>query len=107
MESLTGATYTFFVYMITGTMASLTSVLYHPDPVIGIGASGAIFGLFGAFTALVLKKKVMGADGRLLSFKSLLPPLIINFFISHMPEIDLSAHLSGFVVGALIGFIFK
>lgn len=104
LEALVGWKSTFLVYMITGVLASLTSLLYHTDAVVGIGASGAIFGLFGAFAALVLKKKVVGAGGQLLTIKSLMAPLLINLGISLLPEIDLSAHLGGFVSGAIIGF---
>ncbi len=107
METLAGVRATILIYFITGIMASLVSVLYHQEPVVGIGASGAIFGLFGAFSALVFRKKVMSMNGQVLSMKALLAPLMINFFISLMPEVDLSAHLGGFVFGAIIGFLIK
>lgn len=107
MENLAGVWATFTVYMLTGVFASLVSVLYHTQPVIGIGASGAIFGLFGAFAALVFRKKVMTVGGQVMGMKSLLPPLMINFAISMMPEIDLSAHLGGFVGGFILGFFLK
>jgi rhomboid protease GluP len=105
LEALVGWKSTFLVYMVTGVLASLTSVVYHTDAVIGIGASGAIFGLFGAFATLVLKKKVVGAGGQLLSIKSLMAPLLINLGISLLPDIDLSAHLGGFVSGAMLGLL--
>ena len=107
METLAGVRSTFLVYFISGIGASLVSVLYHTQPVLGIGASGAIFGLFGAFAALVFRKKVMSLGGQVMTIKSLLPPLLINFAISLMPEIDLSAHLGGFVFGVALGFFIK
>ncbi len=107
METLSGVRATILIYFVTGVLASLVSVLYHQQPVVGIGASGAIFGLFGAFSALVFRKKVMSIGGQVLKMKSLLPPLVINFAISLMPEVDLSAHLSGFVFGAILGFLIK
>ena len=107
LEALVGARTTLIVYMVTGVLASLTSILAHQEPIVGIGASGAIFGLFGAFAALVLRRKVVGGNGQVMSMRSLMAPLLINFAISMMPEIDLSAHLGGFVSGALIGLILK
>ena len=107
METLAGIRSTFLVYFISGIGASMVSVLYHTQPVLGIGASGAIFGLFGAFAALVFRKKVMSLGGQVMTMKSLLPPLLINFAISLMPEIDLSAHLGGFVFGVALGFFIK
>ncbi len=107
MEALVGARSTFLIYMITGVLASLTSVLVHTDAILGVGASGAIFGLFGAFAMLVLRKKVVGGGGQVLTMKSLMPPLMMNFVISMMPGIDLSAHFGGFVAGAVIGLFLK
>jgi rhomboid protease GluP len=104
LEGLSGWKSTFLIYMTTGVLASITSLLYHTEAVVGIGASGAIFGLFGAFAALVLRKKVVGAGGQLLSVKSLMAPLLINLGIGLLPEIDLSAHLGGFVSGVVIGY---
>ncbi len=107
METLAGVRATFLVYFISGVGASLVSVLYHVQPVLGIGASGAIFGLFGAFATLVFRKKVMAMNGQVMGLQSLMTPLIVNFAISLMPEIDLSAHLGGFVFGVLMGFLIK
>lgn len=107
MESLAGVKWTITIYFVSGVLASLLSVLYHREPVVGIGASGAIFGLFGAFSSLVIRRKVMSMGGQVLGLKSLLAPLMINFAISFMPEIDMSAHLGGFVFGAILGFLIK
>ncbi len=107
MENLAGTWQTLLVYLVTGVFASLTSFVIHTQPVVGIGASGAIFGLFGAFAALVFRKRVMSMGGQVMGMKSLLPPLMINFAISMMPEIDLSAHLGGFVAGFFLGFLIK
>ena len=84
MENLAGTWQTLLVYLATG-----------------------VFGLFGAFAALVFRKKVMSMGGQVMGMKSLLPPLMINFAISMMPEIDLSAHLGGFVAGFFLGFLIK
>lgn len=103
LESLIPKLKMLLIYIITGIMASLFSFYLHDEPVVGVGASGAIFGLFGAFTALVVRKKIITNSGELLTIKSLRTPLILNFFISLMPEVDLSAHLGGFISGFIMG----
>jgi len=63
-----------------------------------VGASGAIFGLFGLVFVLLLKA---GQDVR-----SLLVLLVINGLISLQANISWQAHLGGFVTGVVLGAVF-
>ena len=65
-----------------------------------VGASGAIFGLMGAF--LVIQRRLGGNTTQLLVL------LGINLVIGFIPGFNIAwqAHLGGLVVGALVGFIF-
>ena len=56
LEPLIGPGLLAVVYGLTGIAASTTSVLIHPATV-SVGASGAIFGLFGALIALLMAKR--------------------------------------------------
>ena len=81
----------FFFSLIAG---SLTSLYLNPAYQLSVGASGALFGLFGAF-ALVAKR--IGAD-----VKSILVIIGINFAMAFfLPGIDWHAHLGG-LIGGLI-----
>jgi len=81
----------FFVSLLTG---SLTSALFAPFYGQSVGASGAIFGLFGA---LVIVGKRIGADTR-----SIYVIIGINFAIGFvLGGVDWKAHLGG-LVGGLI-----
>lgn len=81
----------FFISLVTGSIASL---VFNPQNVVSVGASGAIFGLFGAFA--VVGKKI-GADVR-----SILVLIGINFALDFiLPNIDWHAHLGGLLGGAL------
>jgi membrane associated rhomboid family serine protease len=77
------------------TASTLVYVLNGPPTV---GASGAIFGLFGLVFVLMVKS---GQDVR-----SLLVLLVINGLISLNAHISWQAHLGGFLSGVLLGVVF-
>jgi membrane associated rhomboid family serine protease len=79
----------FFVSLVTG---SFTSAYFASAYIYSVGASGAIFGLFGAF-AIVGKK--IGAD-----IRSVVVIIGINFVIGFaMGGVDWRAHLGGLIGG--------
>lgn len=81
----------FFISLLTG---SLTSAYFAPITSYSVGASGAIFGLFGA---MVIVGKKIGADVR-----SIYVIIGINFVIGFaLGGIDWKAHLGG-LIGGLI-----
>jgi membrane associated rhomboid family serine protease len=79
----------FFVSLLTGSLASAYfASLYGAS----VGASGAIFGLFGAF---VIVGKRIGAD-----IRSIVVIIGINFFIGFaMGGVDWRAHVGGLIGG--------
>lgn len=85
------------VYMLSGLMASVASLIGSPS--LSVGASGAIFGLFGALLYFGWRlprvfKQVFGYQ--------IFVVLAINLFIGFsMPNIDNFAHLGGLVSGFL------
>jgi len=87
------------LYLMAGVGGSL-GVLFLSDPrVPTIGASGAIFGLMGAF--FVIQRRLGGNAVQLLVL------IAINLVIGFLPGLHIAwqAHLGGLVVGALVGFI--
>jgi rhomboid protease GluP len=99
------------IYLISGLMGGLVSIYIHPVSV-GIGASGAIFGIFGAMAGIVIvNRKRMEAE-----FKDFIRQfgiiLLLNFIIGVAFEsVDMSAHIAGLVTGmiggAMIGKSYK
>jgi len=93
------------IYFISGIFAGLISMYIHYVEV-GIGASGAIFGIFGALVGIVIiHRKRIGNH-----FKSFMQDfgtiLLINFIIGiAFKSVDLTAHIAGLVVGMIGGMM--
>ena len=86
----------FVVAYLTMAVASSVFVYWLTEPQVAtIGASGAVFGLFGLALVLLIRT---GQDVR-----GLLVLLAINAFISLQGNISWQGHLGGFVTGALLG----
>lgn len=83
------------IYFLSALGGSLLSVWLSPEFSIGVGASGAIFGLFGA---LVVLRRQIGAEAGALAVLIGLN-LVISFTV---PNISWQAHIGGLVTGALV-----
>ncbi|MFX1553798.1 MAG: rhomboid family intramembrane serine protease [Promethearchaeota archaeon] len=87
------------IYLISGLIGNIFSLLLFPLDTISLGASGAIFGLIGVAFIMVATD---------------FPPLLlfalfyIGFFIitSFTPDINYWAHLFGLLGGILFGYLF-
>ena len=89
------------LYLTAGVLGSATSLAYSHST-LSAGASGAIFGIIGAWLALVLwNRNRPGMRGQLQSWIFL---VVLNVaFGAASPGIDLRAHLGGLVGGFVIG----
>jgi len=94
-----------FIYFVTGIIASITSALRLPDLGSSVGASGAIFGLLGAFIFSILRSPRWRHEkwARNLVMQCLFN-IALNLWITFkIPQIDIGAHLGGLVAGLLLG----
>lgn len=83
------------IYLASALGGSLLALALSPPNSLGVGASGAIFGLFGA--AAVLYRRI-GAD-----FRGIGTLIGINLVISFaLPGISWQAHIGGLVTGAVV-----
>jgi membrane associated rhomboid family serine protease len=86
------------LYLLSGLGGSVAVLLIAPT--IGVlGASGAIFGLLGAF--FVIQRKLGGNSLQLVIVIGL--NLVIGFVV---PQIAWQAHVGGLVVGGIVAFVF-
>jgi membrane associated rhomboid family serine protease len=96
LETILGRTRFVALYLVSGLAGSVT--VYWLSDHTTLGASGAIFGLFGALAVVVLK---VGGD-----FRQILMLLAINAFITFaVPNVSWQGHVGGLVGGALVAAI--
>ena len=89
----------FFIYFISGILASLFSCVFSGETVFSMGASGAIFGLFGSIAYFTYYYRAT-LQGLLRS--QIIPVILINLAIGFViPGIDVSAHIGGLIGGIL------
>lgn len=101
LERILGSTRFTWVYLVTGISANVATLLIEPVTYIHLGASGAIFGLFGMFISLnVFRKHLLSKDNRQLITTIAVISIIMTFF---QPNINVISHIFGFLSGFLIG----
>jgi rhomboid protease GluP len=86
------------IYIVGGLFGNLLSLGFLPYNVPSVGASGAIFALFGA--VVVHARRSIG--------QSILGAVIYGFFllfISSGPNVNYLAHIGGLAAGLIIGYV--
>lgn len=104
LEPRLGSTRFFVAYILTGIAASVTSLWWH-DLTISAGASGAIFGMYGVFLALLSSNLIEKAQRQAL-LTSIGIFVAYNLINGMKGGIDNAAHIGGLVSGLVIGFAF-
>ena len=94
------------IYFIAGLAGSIVSVWVHPTAV-GAGASGAIFGLYGAvFGFLLIKRRTLNPAAIKSIGRSAGIFVLYNVVYGSISgTTDLSAHLGGLLAGFLAGML--
>ncbi|CAB4573257.1 MAG: rhomboid family intramembrane serine protease [Actinobacteria bacterium] len=99
-EALYGRTRYAILLLISLVAGSYASITFNAENQVSVGASGAIFGLFGA---LLVVGRRLGAETR-----STLTLLAINTAIAiAIPNIDWRAHLGGLAGGVVVATVYK
>lgn len=104
LENYLGRLRFFVAYLCTGIIASLASIYIHPMTV-SAGASGAIFGMYGVFLAM-LTTNIIDKKARMPLLTSIAFFVIINLINGVKAGIDNAAHIGGLVSGAVIGYAY-
>jgi len=102
IEFLVGSWRFLGLWVASALGASLTSLAFNETSV-SAGASGAIFGLLGAFTTFVFfRKDILPQPVPRPLRNGVLITLLLNLLISFIPSIDMAAHAGGFLTGAVM-----
>lgn len=101
LEPRIGKTRFAIIYLISGIFASVASLWWH-DATVSVGASGAIFGLYGLFLALMLTKAYPKEFSKAL-WVSTLVFVGFNLLYGLTGGIDNAAHIGGLFSGFIIG----
>lgn len=103
LEPRIGKTKFAVIYLVTGILASITSLWWH-DATVSVGASGAIFGMYGLFLALMLTKVYPKEFSKALLVSTLIF-VGFNLLYGLTGGIDNAAHIGGLASGFIIGII--
>jgi rhomboid protease GluP len=102
LESFIGRWRFLLLYLLTGICSSAVSTWFHEVP--AAGASGAIFGLFGIFVAIVTTN-LIEPSARKKMLRSIATTILLNAVIGLWAGIDNSAHIGGFLSGMIGGYL--
>jgi len=91
-------------YLLTGICAGLASIVMHPYSV-GVGASGAIFGMYGVFFSL-LTTNYFQRTARNTMLRSILFFIVFNLLSGMHGNVDNAAHIGGLLSGIAIGYAY-
>lgn len=96
LEAALGRWRFFVLYMLSGAGGSVAVLLLAPTTAV-LGASGAIFGILGAF--FIIQRSMGGRNIQLILVIGI--NLVIGFII---PNIAWQAHVGGMVVGGIVAY---
>lgn len=104
LEPYLGTLKYLLAYVLTGIVASMASLWWH-DLTVSAGASGAIFGMYGVFLAM-LTTNLIEKNQRKDLFTSIAVFVGFNLLYGTRGGIDNAAHIGGLLSGMLIGYAY-
>jgi rhomboid protease GluP len=104
VERLLGNASFAVLYLLAGLAGGLTSLAWNPY-IVSAGASGAIFGVFGAIVACLIRlRRQIPVSALAVLWKSTLICVAFNVYLGiTTPGIDNAAHLGGLAAGLIVG----
>lgn len=104
LEKALGKSIFILNYLACGVIANLATFIFLPLTYSHVGASGAIYGLFGIYLAMFLLKKreISQRDTQQIIIPIIVIALIMTFIESN---VNITAHIAGILAGCLLGFL--
>ena len=105
LERLLGGGKFLFIYLASGVIANIATLVLEPLTYTHVGSSGAIFGLFGYYIAMIVfQKNKLSQQNSQIIITLCIVSLIMTFI---QPNINITAHLFGLLGGFLLGYMIK
>lgn len=103
IERLMGPQKYLLFFLLTGIGGNLVTFIFNHLS-LSAGASGSLFGLFGAFLYLIRHHgNMVTPEGR----RSIIKLILINLLLTVIvPSISTTAHIGGLVIGYFLSYIF-
>lgn len=107
-ERLTGSRRLLLMYLLCGVAGSLASLWWHAQGVNSVGASGAIFGLYGLLLATLLRRPHAFSRPQRYTVGLFVLYLLAGSLAGGLQSYstDNAAHIGGLVTGAVLGAAF-
>jgi membrane associated rhomboid family serine protease len=106
LERMLGAWRFLFIYLVTGIIASIASFHFSPQD-ISVGASGAIFGLVGAYSIFIVAHRRAFRFGGIPALGWLVLIIALNLGLGlFVQNVDNAAHVGGLLSGCVLGWWF-
>lgn len=106
IERLFGHLRFLLIYLVTGVISVIASFYFAPQE-ISVGASGAIFGLVGAYSIFVLVHRRAFGRGGIPALAWLVFIIGINLALGlFISNVDNYAHVAGLLSGCILGWLF-
>lgn len=106
VERIFGHLYFLLIYLVTGVISIIASFYFAPQE-ISVGASGAIFGLVGAYSLFIFTHRRAFPAGGIPALSWLVLMIGINLGIGLIiPNVDNYAHVGGLLSGCILGWLF-
>lgn len=104
LEPLLGKFRFISAYLLSGMCAGLLSIIMHNNSV-GVGASGAIFGMYGVFFSVLTTTHIQKTMKKTM-LRSILFFIVFNLFSGLQGNTDNAAHIGGLLSGIIIGYTY-
>lgn len=103
LERMLGKGKFLIVYLVSGLLANIGTLILEPLTYVHVGSSGAIFGLFGYYIAIILfRRKWLSQANTQIILTILVISLVMTFL---QANINITAHLFGLLGGFLMGAV--
>ncbi|MFB6467374.1 rhomboid family intramembrane serine protease [Cytobacillus sp. Hz8] len=104
LERILGKATFLFLYVTTGLIANIATLILQPLPYTHVGSSGAIFGLFGIYVAIVIfRKDLLSRENAQIILTITIIGVIMTFF---QHNINITGHIFGLLSGFTLGRLY-